>query len=46
MTHGKYFAIVLIKRDYGWLVENDAFPFGVDQCVGRTQIDRKVACQS
>jgi hypothetical protein len=46
VTHGQHFAIVLVERDDGWLVKNDAFSFGVDQRVGRTQIDRKVACQS
>ena len=46
VTHGQNFTVVLIKRDYRRLVKNDAFPFGVDQRVGRTQIDRKVACQN
>jgi len=46
VAHGQHFAIVLVERDYRRLVKNDAFSFGVDQRIGRTQIDRKVACQS
>jgi len=45
MTHREHLAIVLVQRDNGRLVKNDAFSLGVDQRVGRTQIDRKVACQ-
>lgn len=46
MTHGQHFGGVLVERDDRRLVQNDALALGVDQRVGRTQIDREVACQS
>ena len=41
-AHGFDFAVVLVDRDNGRFIDDNALPFGKDQRVGRTQVNREV----